>query len=77
MSRSPLGPYQLQVAINAIHAGAATVVDTDWREVEVLYRILGRISATPMVPLNRAIAVAMTPGREHRCSPAARHRADR
>jgi RNA polymerase sigma factor (sigma-70 family) len=58
MARSPLGPYQLQAAIAATHAGAARPEDTDWREVHLLYKILERIAPNPMVTLNRAVALA-------------------
>jgi RNA polymerase sigma factor (sigma-70 family) len=62
MARSPLGPYQLQAAIAAIHAGAARPEDTDWREVHTLYKILERIAPNPMVTLNRAVALAEIQG---------------
>jgi RNA polymerase sigma factor (sigma-70 family) len=62
MARSPLGPYQLQAAIAATHAGAEHAEDTDWHQVHVLYKILERIAPNPMVTLNRAIALAETKG---------------
>ena len=62
LAHSALGPYQLQAAIAAVHAEAAGVEDTDWREILVLYRILDRIAPNPMVTLNRAVAVAMVEG---------------
>jgi RNA polymerase sigma factor (sigma-70 family) len=62
LSRSALGPYQLQAAIAAVHAEAPSMVDTDWRQILVLYRILERISPNPMVTLNSAVAVAMVEG---------------
>jgi RNA polymerase sigma factor (sigma-70 family) len=62
MSRSSLGPYQLQAAIAAVHAEAACPDDTDWAEVAVLYKILERLAPNPMVTLNRAVAVAMSEG---------------
>ncbi|WP_028922938.1 RNA polymerase sigma factor [Pseudonocardia acaciae] len=62
MSRGPLGPYQLQAAIAAVHVDAKSAEDTDWRQIQVLYQILERIAPNPMVTLNRAIAVAMTDG---------------
>jgi predicted RNA polymerase sigma factor len=62
LARSPLGPYQLQAAIAAVHAEAPSLADTDWRQILVLYRILERISPNPMVTLNRAVAVAMVDG---------------
>jgi RNA polymerase sigma factor (sigma-70 family) len=64
MARSALGPYQLQAAIAAIHAGAARPEDTDWREVHALYKILERIAPNPMVTLNRAVALAEIDGPE-------------
>jgi predicted RNA polymerase sigma factor len=57
-----LGPYQLQAAIAATHAGAATAQQTNWRQVHALYLILERIAPNPMVTLNRAIALAETDG---------------
>ncbi|BCJ38531.1 RNA polymerase sigma24 factor [Actinocatenispora thailandica] len=57
-----LGPYQLQAAIAATHADAATAERTDWRQVAALYLILSRIAPNPMVTLNRAIAVAELDG---------------
>ncbi|MEV0972591.1 RNA polymerase sigma factor [Microtetraspora glauca] len=62
MARSPLGPYQLQAAIAAVHVHAPKPEDTDWRQIAVLYRILERVAPNPMVTLNRAVAVAMTEG---------------
>ncbi len=58
MARSPLGPYQLQAAIAAVHADAEHAEDTDWRQVHALYKILERIAPNPMVTLNRAVALA-------------------
>ncbi|WP_406193090.1 sigma-70 family RNA polymerase sigma factor [Kitasatospora sp. NBC_01560] len=57
-----LGPYQLQAAIAATHADAATAEETDWPQVHALYLILERIAPNPMVTLNRAIALAETEG---------------
>ncbi|OPG14521.1 RNA polymerase sigma factor [Microbispora sp. GKU 823] len=59
-----LGPYQLQAAIAATHADAATAEETDWPQVHALYLILERIAPNPMVTLNRAIALAETEGPE-------------
>ncbi|TMK70771.1 MAG: RNA polymerase sigma factor [Actinobacteria bacterium] len=59
------GPYQLQAAIAALHAQAATPDDTDWRQIAALYAELERWSASPVVTLNRAVAVAMADGYEH------------
>src|SRR5215813_8221575 len=59
LSRMPLGPYQLQAAIAAVHDEAARAEDTDWPQILALYRLLERISPNPMITLNRAVAVAM------------------
>jgi RNA polymerase sigma-70 factor (ECF subfamily) len=56
------GPYTLQAAIAAVHAGAATAADTDWREIVGLYDVLVRADPSPVVQLNRAAAVAMRDG---------------
>jgi len=57
-----LGPYQLQAAIAATHADAATAGETNWPQVHALYLILERIAPNPMVTLNRAVALAETEG---------------
>ncbi|HKT50313.1 MAG TPA: RNA polymerase sigma factor [Candidatus Angelobacter sp.] len=54
------GPYQLQAAIAAVHSHAETAAETDWQEIAALYRELLRISASPVVALNHAVAVAMS-----------------
>ena len=56
------GPYQLQAAIAALHAQAAAPEDTDWRQIALLYRELARLQPSPVVELNRAVAVAMADG---------------
>lgn len=56
------GPYQLQAAIAECHAIAASVDDTDWARIVVLYEALGRIAPNPVVDLNRAVAVSMATG---------------
>ncbi|NES26448.1 sigma-70 family RNA polymerase sigma factor [Micromonospora terminaliae] len=56
------GPYQVQAAIAAVHAEAATAADTDWRQIVALYRVLARLAPNPMVTLNQAAAVAMVDG---------------
>ncbi|HLX48968.1 MAG TPA: RNA polymerase sigma factor [Streptosporangiaceae bacterium] len=53
------GPYQLQAAIAACHARAATAADTDWPQIASLYALLERYMPSPVVRLNRAVAVAM------------------
>lgn len=57
-----LGPYQVQAAIAAVHGEAAAAEATDWREIASLYGVLERITPTPVVSLNRAVAVAMSEG---------------
>jgi RNA polymerase sigma-70 factor (ECF subfamily) len=59
-----VGPYQLQAAIAALHAQSPTAADTDWREISLLYRELLAVHDTPVVRLNRAVAVAMADGPE-------------
>jgi RNA polymerase sigma-70 factor (ECF subfamily) len=54
-----IGPYALQAAIAAVHANAARSEDTDWREIVALYDLLVRVEPSPIVELNRAVAVAM------------------
>ena len=62
LARAPIGPYQLQGAIAAVHDEAATAADTDWRQILSLYDLLERLAPNPMVTLNRAVAVAMVHG---------------
>jgi RNA polymerase sigma-70 factor, ECF subfamily len=52
------GPYQIQGAIAAVHAEASTAAETDWRQIVVLYEQLLRYQRTPVVELNRAVAVS-------------------
>ena len=56
------GPYALQAAIAALHCRAARPEDTDWRQIVGLYDLLQRIQPSPIVSLNRAVAVAMSDG---------------
>jgi predicted RNA polymerase sigma factor len=58
----PVGPYQLQAAIAAVHAEAPRAEDTDWAQIVVLYRMLDRIAPSPIITLNHAVAVAMADG---------------
>jgi RNA polymerase sigma-70 factor (ECF subfamily) len=58
------GAYTLQAAIAAVHAGSSSVASTDWREVTLLYDRLLQIHPSPVVELNRAVAVAMSEGPE-------------
>jgi RNA polymerase sigma-70 factor (ECF subfamily) len=55
----PPGPYTLQAAIAAVHAQAPTAAATDWPEIAALYGVLARVHPSPVVELNRAVAVAM------------------
>jgi RNA polymerase sigma-70 factor, ECF subfamily len=58
------GEYQIQAAIAAVHAHAARAEDTDWAEIELLYGALERFNPSPVVTLNRAVAVAKVHGAE-------------
>jgi RNA polymerase sigma-70 factor (ECF subfamily) len=62
LRRRSAGPYQLQAAIAACHAAARLASDTDWSEIARLYDDLYRLMPTPVVALNRAVAVAMADG---------------
>jgi RNA polymerase sigma-70 factor (ECF subfamily) len=64
LRRRPLGPYQLQGAIAALHAQSATAGDTDWAQIAALYERLEAMHSTPVVALNHAVAVAMSSGLE-------------
>jgi RNA polymerase sigma-70 factor (ECF subfamily) len=56
------GPYQVQAAISALHARAASAAETDWRQIEALYEELERLAPSPVVALNRAVATSMAHG---------------
>lgn len=56
------GPYQVQAAIAALHARAASAADTKWAEIDLLYQVLERLSPSPVVTLNRAVAVSKAKG---------------
>jgi RNA polymerase sigma-70 factor, ECF subfamily len=56
------GPYTLQAAIAAVHAEAASAEATDWAQIVALYDVLARVEPSPVVDLNRAVAVAMRDG---------------
>ena len=58
----PVGPFQLQAAIAAVHAEAVRVEDTDWPQIVILYRMLDALAPGPVVTLNHAVAVAMVDG---------------
>lgn len=62
--RNQPGPYQLQAAINAVHADAETAEQTDWAQILRLYDQLVEVSPTPVVALNRAVALAQVEGPE-------------
>jgi RNA polymerase sigma-70 factor (ECF subfamily) len=56
------GPYTLQAAISAVHANASSAASTDWAEIVTLYDLLMRTDPSPIVELNRAVAIAMRDG---------------
>jgi RNA polymerase sigma factor (sigma-70 family) len=60
----PLGPYQLQAAIAALHDEAPSAEATDWMQILVLYDLLARVAPGPMVTLNRIVALSMVDGPE-------------
>jgi RNA polymerase sigma factor (sigma-70 family) len=62
LSRTQLGPYQVQAAIAAVHDTAERAEDTDWRQIVALYEVLEQMSDNPMVRLNHAVAVGMAAG---------------
>jgi RNA polymerase sigma-70 factor (ECF subfamily) len=56
------GPYQVQAAIAAVHSRAARAADTDWQEIDTLYSVLEQLQPSPIVTLNRAVAVSKLRG---------------
>ena len=62
MRSGRIGPYTVQAAIAALHAEAPSAEATDWAQIVGLYDVLVRIEPTPIVELNRAVAVAMRDG---------------
>jgi predicted RNA polymerase sigma factor len=64
LPRGPVGRFQLQAAIAAVHAEAAVFQDTDWPQIAALYEMLEQVAPGPAVTLNRAVAVGMTDGPE-------------
>jgi RNA polymerase sigma-70 factor (ECF subfamily) len=60
--RRPVGPYTIQAAIAAVHAEAASPPETDWAQIAGLYGVLQRLDSSPVVELNRAVAIAMRDG---------------
>jgi RNA polymerase sigma-70 factor, ECF subfamily len=64
LSSGQLGPYTMQAAIAAVHADAETPEATDWAQIVALYDVLAQAQRSPVVELNRAVAVAMRDGPE-------------
>jgi RNA polymerase sigma-70 factor, ECF subfamily len=64
LRRNRPGPYQIQAAIQAVHSDASSIERTDWRQILALYDQLSAISPSPIVALNRAVAVAEVDGAE-------------
>ena len=62
LRRNRPGPYQIQAAINAVHADASTFQETDWAQIVALYDQLLAMTPTPVVALNRAVAVGEAAG---------------
>jgi RNA polymerase sigma-70 factor (ECF subfamily) len=62
LRRNQPGPYQIQAAINAVHSDAATAADTDWGQILQLYDQLLAVAPSPVVALNRAVALAEVDG---------------
>ena len=62
MASAPVGPYQLQAAIAAVHDEAASAEATDWPQILGLYELLAHLAPGPMVTLNRVVALAMVRG---------------
>jgi RNA polymerase sigma factor (sigma-70 family) len=62
LGKFPVGPYQLQAAIAALHDEAPTAKNTDWPQILALYEVLEQVSPGPVVTLNRAVAVARVHG---------------
>jgi RNA polymerase sigma-70 factor (ECF subfamily) len=64
LARNRPGPYQIQAAVNAVHSDAASAADTDWGQILALYDQHMAIAPSPVVALNRAVAVAEIEGPE-------------
>lgn len=64
LSLGSVGPYQLQAAIAAVHAEASVATQTDWAQIAMLYAELAKLNPSPIVLLNRAVAVGMSEGPE-------------
>jgi RNA polymerase sigma-70 factor (ECF subfamily) len=64
LARRPVGRYAVEAAIAALHAQARAASQTDWRQIAALYGVLVQIHSTPVIEMNRAIAIAMADGIE-------------
>lgn len=62
LGSGPIGPFQVQAAIAAVHSEARTAEETDWPQILALYEVLERVAPGPAVTLNRAVATAMVHG---------------
>ena len=62
LGAGPIGPYQVQAAIAAVHDEAPTAEDTDWPQILALYEVLAQVAPGPVVTLSRAVALAMVHG---------------
>jgi RNA polymerase sigma factor (sigma-70 family) len=62
LARAPVGPYQVQAAIAAVHAEARRAQETDWPQILALYQLLEGMARNPVVTLNHAVALAMVRG---------------
>jgi RNA polymerase sigma factor (sigma-70 family) len=62
LANTPLGPYQVQAAIAAVHAESGSATETDWPQIVALYEVLEGLAPGPMVTLSRSVAVAMVDG---------------
>ncbi|MFI7607640.1 RNA polymerase sigma factor [Micromonospora sp. NPDC049366] len=62
LPEGPVGPYQVQAAIAAVHDEAPSAAETDWAQITALYEVLREIADSPVVALNHAVAVAMSRG---------------
>ncbi|MEV4813846.1 RNA polymerase sigma factor [Micromonospora avicenniae] len=62
LPRGPVGPYQLQAAVAAVHDEARSAAETDWAQITALYEVLRDVADSPVVALNHAVAVAMSRG---------------
>jgi predicted RNA polymerase sigma factor len=62
LGTGPIGPYQIQAAIAAVHDEAPRAQDTDWPQILALYEVLEQVAPSPIVTLNRAVALAQVHG---------------